>query len=146
MFALLAMAICFTACSSDGDEQTSTSIEEKIVGLWQPSHISGYFWKNDYTDELVRIDKDLDEEHAQNRLRFIPNGVYEEFYYSKGSGWISSFVSTYRIVDNTICLYYKGEGDWDLAIVSLNQNTVVFKTYMNDDVRYELRITCKRIE
>ena len=60
LFALFAM-VSFTACSSDDEDTPSTEdVQTNIIGMWQPTHVTGYDW--DENDKPAKVDKDIEEE------------------------------------------------------------------------------------
>lgn len=62
LFALFAM-VSFTACSSDDEDTPSTEdVQTYIIGMWQPTHVTGYDW--DENDKPAKVDQDIDIDDA----------------------------------------------------------------------------------
>lgn len=62
LFALFAM-VSFTACSSDDEDTPSPEdVQTYIIGMWQPTHVTGYDW--DEHDKPAKVDKDIDIDDA----------------------------------------------------------------------------------
>lgn len=83
LFALFAM-VSFTACSSDDDDTPSTEdVQTNIIGMWQPTHVTGYNW--DENDKPAKVDQDIDIDDVIS-FEFKQGGTFNEYIWT-GSKW-----------------------------------------------------------
>ena len=83
LFALFAM-VSFTACSSDDEDTPSTEdVQTYIIGMWQPTHVTGYDW--DENDKPAKVDKDIDIDDAAS-FEFEQGGTFNEYCWT-GNKW-----------------------------------------------------------
>lgn len=85
LFALFAM-VSFTACSSDDEDTPSTEdVQTYIIGMWQPTHVTGYDW--DENDKPAKVDKDIDIDIDDVvSFEFKQGGTFNEYYWT-GNKW-----------------------------------------------------------
>lgn len=85
LFALFAM-VSFTACSSDDEDTPSTEdVQTYIIGMWQPTHVTGYDW--DENDKPAKVDKDIDIDIDDAvSFEFEQGGTFNEYYWT-GNKW-----------------------------------------------------------
>ena len=83
LFALFAM-VSFTACSSDDEDTPSAEdIQTNIIGMWQPTHVTGYDW--DKNDKPAKVDQDIDIDDAIS-FEFKQGGTFNEYCWT-GNKW-----------------------------------------------------------
>lgn len=141
LFALFAM-VSFTACSSDDDGPSSEEIKEKIVGMWQVTHISGWGYGG---DDLIKVDDDFSEEDS-DRILFNEDGTCKRYWYYNGWRPYSSSYS-YMVSDNKIIIHDNDyiEDTYTYTVISIKNNTAVLEVTLEEGPQYKQRITCKRV-
>ena len=83
LFALFAM-VSFTACSSDDEDTPSPEdVQTNIIGIWQPTHVTGYNW--DENDKPAKVDQDIDIDDVIS-FEFKQGGTFNEYIWT-GSKW-----------------------------------------------------------
>ena len=83
LFALFAM-VSFTACSSDDEDTPSPEdVQTNIIGMWQPTHVTGYDW--DENDKPAKVDQDIDIDDAIS-FEFKQGGTFNEYIWT-GNKW-----------------------------------------------------------
>ena len=82
LFALFAM-VSFTACSSDDEDTPSPEdVQTNIIGMWQPTHVTGYDWDE---NEPAKVDQDIDIDDAIS-FEFKQGGTFNEYIWT-GNKW-----------------------------------------------------------
>ena len=113
-FPLEGTTITITESSEDSKVPTSEDIKKYIVGTWQATHISGWFY--DANDKLSEGDKDIteDDDYAE-REYFKEDGTCTDYSYStEDNKWVIEYSNyKYEISGNDIIIY-----DEDNEIVS----------------------------
>ena len=147
-FALFAM-VSFTACSSDDDDTPSAEdIQTSIIGIWQPTHVSGYDWDKD-EDKPVKVDKDIDIDIDDAiSFEFKQGGTFNEYIWT-GSKWkIECSGEGYSISGNKLTTYEEdGINVLDVyTIQSINSTTMVLKYNLDGNASYPSTITFKKIK
>ena len=154
LFALFAM-VSFTACSSDDDDTPSAEdIQTSIIGIWQPTHVSGYDWDKD-EDKPVKVDKDIDIDDAI-AFEFKQGGTFNEYVWTESNeyGWteskwkIESSGEAYTISGNKLTTYEEdGINVLDVyTIQSISSTTMVLKYNLDGNASYPSTITFKKIK
>ena len=147
LFALFAM-VSFTACSSDDDDTPSPEdVQTYIIGMWQPTHVTGYDWDKD-EDKPVKVDKDIDIDDAGS-VEFEQGGTFNEYVWT-GSKWeIDDFGEGYTISGNKLTTYEEEDciNVLDVyTIQSINLTTMVLKYNLDGNASYPSTITFKKIK
>ena len=156
LFALFAM-VSFTACSSDDDDTPSAEdIQTSIIGIWQPTHVSGYDWDKD-EDKPVKVDKDIDiDDDDAIAFEFKQGGTFNEYVWTESNeyGWteskwkIESSGEAYTISGNKLTTYEEdGINVLDVyTIQSISSTTMVLKYNLDGNASYPSTITFKKIK
>ena len=130
LFALFAM-VSFTACSSDDEDTPSTEdVQTYIIGMWQPTHVTGYDW--DENDKPAKVDKDIDIDIDDVvSFEFEQGGTFNEYIWTENKREIDSSGEAYTISGNKLTTYEEdGINVLDVyTIQSINSTTMV----LNDD-------------
>lgn len=130
LFALFAM-VSFTACSSDDEDTPSTEdVQTYIIGMWQPTHVTGYDW--DENDKPAKVDKDIDIDIDDVvSFEFEQGGTFNEYIWTENKWEIDSSGEAYTISGNKLTTYEEdGINVLDVyTIQSINSTTMV----LNDD-------------
>ena len=145
-FALFAM-VSFTACSSDDDDTPSAEdIQTSIIGIWQPTHVSGYDWDKD-EDKPVKVDKDIDIDDAIS-FEFKQGGTFNEYVWTESKWKIECSGEGYKISGNKLTTYEEdGVNVLDVyTIQSINSTTMVLKYNLDGNASYPSTITFKKIK
>ena len=145
-FALFAM-VSFTACSSDDDDTPSAEdIQTSIIGIWQPTHVSGYDWDKD-EDKPVKVDKDIDIDDAIS-FEFKQGGTFNEYVWTESKWKIECSGEGYKISGNKLTTYEEdGVNVLDVyTIQSINLTTMVLKYNLDGNASYPSTITFKKIK
>ena len=146
LFALFAM-VSFTACSSDDDDTPSAEdIQTSIIGIWQPTHVSGYDWDKD-EDKPVKVDKDIDIDDAIS-FEFKQGGTFNEYVWTESKWKIECSGEAYSISGNKLTTYEEdGTNVLDVyTIQSINSTTMVLKYNLDGNASYPSTITFKKIK
>ena len=146
LFALFAM-VSFTACSSDDDDTPSAEdIQTSIIGIWQPTHVSGYDWDKD-EDKPVKVDKDIDIDDAIS-FEFKQGGTFNEYVWTESKWKIECSGEGYKISGNKLTTYEEdGVNVLDVyTIQSINSTTTVLKYNLDGNASYPSTITFKKIK
>lgn len=146
LFALFAM-VSFTACSSDDDDTPSAEdIQTSIIGIWQPTHVSGYDWDKD-EDKPVKVDKDIDIDDAIS-FEFKQGGTFNEYIWTGNKWEIDCSGEAYTISGNKLTTYEEdGINVLDVyTIQSINSTTMVLKYNLDGNASYPSTITFKKIK
>ena len=146
LFALFAM-VSFTACSSDDDDTPSAEdIQTSIIGIWQPTHVSGYDWDKD-EDKPVKVDKDIDIDDAIS-FEFKQGGTFNEYVWTESKWKIECSGEGYKISGNKLTTYE--EDGVNVLVVytiqSINSTTMVLKYNLDGNASYPSTITFKKIK
>lgn len=146
LFALFAM-VSFTACSSDDEDTPSAEdIQTIIIGMWQPTHVTGYYWdKNDRPAKVEDQDIDIDDAIS---FEFKQGGTFNEYYWTGNKWEIECSGETYSISGNKLTTYDKDGIDvLDVyTIQSINSKTMVLKYNLDGNASYPSTITFKKIK
>lgn len=147
LFALFAM-VSFTACSSDDDDTPSTEdVQTNIIGMWQPTHVTGYYW--DENDMPAKVDQDIDIDIDDViSFEFKLGGTFNEYAWT-GSKWeIDCPGEGYTISGNKLTTYEEdGVSVLDVyTIQSINSTTMVLKYNLDGNTSYPSTITFKKIK
>lgn len=130
LFALFAM-VSFTACSSDDEDTPSPEdVQTNIIGMWQPTHVTGYDW--DENDKPAKVDKDIDIDIDDVvSFEFEQGGTFNEYIWTENKWEIDSSGEAYTISGNKLTTYEEdGINVLDVyTIQSINSTTMV----LNDD-------------
>lgn len=102
LFALFAM-VSFTACSSDDEDTPSTEdVQTYIIGMWQPTHVTGYDW--DENDKPAKVDKDIDIDDAIS-FEFKQGSTFNEYIWTGNKWKIECSGEAYTISGNKLTTY-----------------------------------------
>ena len=138
LFALFAM-VSFTACSSDDEDTPSTEdVQTYIIGMWQPTHVTGYDW--DENDKPAKVDKDIDIDDAVS-FEFEQGCTFNEYYWTGNKWKIDCSGEGYTISGNKLTTYEE-----DGTIQSINLTTMVLKYNLDGNASYPSTITFKKIK
>ena len=149
LFALFAM-VSFTACSSDDEDTPSTEdVQTYIIGMWQPTHVTGYYW--DENDKPAKVDKDIDIDIDEvGAFEFELGGTFNVYYWTGNIWKIDSSGDGYTISGNKLTTYYKEEDCIDIldvyTVQSINLTTMVLKYNLDGNASYPSTITFKKIK
>ena len=148
LFALFAM-VSFTACSSDDEDTPSTEdFQKNIIGMWQPTHVTGYVW-DDENDKPAKVDKDIDIDDAIS-FEFKKGGTFNEYIWNGNIWKIECFGEAYAISGNKLTTYEEEEDGINIldvyTIQSINPTTMVLKYNLDGNASYPSTITFKKIK
>lgn len=145
LFALFAM-VSFTACSSDDEDTPSTEdVQTYIIGMWQPTHVTGYAW--DENDKPAKVDKDIDIDDVIS-FEFKQGGTFNEYIWT-GNKWEKECSGeAYSISGNKLTTYEEdGTNVLDVyTIQSISSTTMVLKYNLDGNASYPSTITFKKIK
>lgn len=147
LFALFAM-VSFTACSSDDEDTPSPEdVQTNIIGMWQPTHVTGYVW-DDENDKPAKVDQDIDIDDAIS-FEFKQGGTFNEYIWI-GYKWkkIGYPGEAYTISGNKLTTYEENDGINILdvyTIQSINSTTMVLKYNLDGNASYPSTITFNKI-
>lgn len=144
LFALFAM-VSFTACSSDDEDTPSTEdIQTYIIGMWQPTHVTGYDWVGN--DKPAKVDQDIDIDDAIS-FEFEQGSTFNEYCWTGNKWKIECSGEGYTISGNKLTTYEKdGINVLDVyTIQSINLTTLVLKYNLDGNASYPSTITFKKI-
>lgn len=147
LFALFAM-VSFTACSSDDEDTPSTEdVQTYIIGMWQPTHVTGYDW--DENDKPAKVDKDIDIDIDDViSFEFEQGGTFNEYIWTGNKWKIECSGEAYSISGNKLTTYEKEDciNVLDVyTIQSINLTTMVLKYNLDGNASYPSTITFKKI-
>lgn len=145
LFALFAM-VSFTACSSDDEDTPSTEdVQTYIIGMWQPTHVTGYDW--DGNGNPARVDKDIDIDDVV-AFEFKQGGTFNEYYWTGNKWKIECPGEGYDISGNKLTTYEEDRINvLDVyTIQSINLTTMVLKYNLDGNASYPSTITFKKIK
>ena len=146
LFALFAM-MSFTACSSDDEDTPSPEdVQTNIIGVWQPTHVTGYDW--DENGKPAKVDQDIDIDDAIS-FEFKQDRIFNEYIWTGYKWEIECSGETYSIIGNTLTTYGKGDDINILdvyTIQSINSTTMVLKYNLDGNASYPSTITFKKIK
>lgn len=145
LFALFAM-VSFTACSSDDEDTPSTEdVQTYIIGMWQPTHVTGYDWNGN--DKPAKVDQDIDIDDAIS-FEFEQDGTFNEYIWTGNKWEIECFREAYSISGNKLTTYdANGIKILDVYTVqSINLTTMVLKYNLDGNASYPCTITFKKIK
>ncbi len=144
LFALFAM-VSFTACSSDDEDTPSTEdVQTYIIGMWQPTHVTGYDW--DENDKPAKVDKDIDIDDVIS-FEFKQGGTFNEYFWTGNKWEIDCSGETYSILGNKLTTYDVNGTVLDVyTIQSINLTTMVLKYNLDGNASYPSTITFKKIK
>lgn len=146
LFALFAM-VSFTACSSDDEDTPSPEdVQTNIIGMWQPTHVTGYDW-DDENDKPAKVDQDIDIDDAIS-FEFEQGCTFNEYIWTGNIWKIECFGKAYAILGNKLTTYEKNDGINVLdvyTIQSINSTTMVLKYNLDGNASYPSTITFKKI-
>ena len=146
LFALFAM-VSFTACSSDDEDTPSTEdVQTYIIGMWQPTHVTGYDWDKK-NDKPAKVDQDIDIDDAIS-FEFKQGGTFNEYIWTGNKWKIECSGEAYSISGNKLTTYEKdGINVLDVyTIQSINSTTMVLKYNLDGNASYPSTITFKKIK
>ena len=147
LFALFAM-VSFTACSSDDEDTPSTEdVQTYIIGMWQPTHVTGYDW--DENDKPAKVDQDIDIDIDDvDSFEFKQNGIFNEYAWTGNKWEIDCSGEHYNISGNKLTTYdVDGTTVLDVyTIQSINLTTMVLKYNLDGNASYPSTITFKKIK
>lgn len=147
LFALFAM-VSFTACSSDDEDTPSTEdVQTYIIGMWQPTHVTGYDW--DENDKPAKVDQDIDIDIDDvDSFEFKQNGIFNEYAWTGNKWEIDCSGEHYNISGNKLTTYEEdGINVLDVyTIQSINLTTMVLKYNLDGNASYPSTITFKKIK
>lgn len=148
LFALFAM-VSFTACSSDDEDTPSTEdVQTYIIGMWQPTHVTGYDW--DENDKPAKVDKDIDIDIDDViSFEFKQGGTFNEYIWTGNKWKIECSGEAYSILGNKLTTYDVEDGITVLdvyTIQSINLTTMVLKYNLDGNASYPSTITFKKIK
>lgn len=147
LFALFAM-VSFTACSSDDEDTPSTEdVQTYIIGMWQPTHVTGYDW--DENDKPAKVDQDIDIDIDDvDSFEFKQNGIFNEYAWTGNKWEIDCSGEHYNISGNKLTTYdVDGTTVLDVyTIQSINLTTMVLKYNLDGNATYPSTITFKKIK
>lgn len=147
LFALFAM-VSFTACSSDDEDTPSTEdVRTYIIGMWQPTHVTGYDW--DENDKPAKVDQDIDIDIDDvDSFEFKQNGIFNEYAWTGNKWEIDCSGEHYNISGNKLTTYdVDGTTVLDVyTIQSINLTTMVLKYNLDGNASYPSTITFKKIK
>lgn len=146
LFALFAM-VSFTACSSDDEDTPSPEdVQTNIIGMWQPTHVTGYVW-DDENDEPAKVNQDIDIDDAIS-FEFKQGGTFNEYIWAEYKWKIECSGEAYTISGNKLTTYEESDGINILdvyTIQSINSTTMVLKYNLDGNASYPSTITFKKI-
>lgn len=148
LFALFAM-VSFTACSSDDEDTPSPEdVQTNIIGMWQPTHVTGYDW--DENDKPAKVDQDIDIDDAIS-FEFEQGGTFNEYIWTGNIWKIECSGEAYTIISGNKLTTYEKEDDGinilDVyTIQSINSTTMVLKYNLDGNASYPSTITFKKIK
>lgn len=148
LFALFAM-VSFTACSSDNEDTPSTEdVQTYIIGMWQPTHVTGYDW--DENDKPAKVDKDIDIDIDDVvSFEFEQGGTFNEYFWTGNKWKIDCSGEGYTISGNKLTTYEEEDCIKVLdvyTIQSINLTTMVLKYNLDGNASYPSTITFKKIK
>ena len=147
LFALFAM-VSFTACSSDDEDTPSPEdVQTYIIGMWQPTHVTGYDW--DENDKPAKVDQDIDIDIDDvDSFEFKQNGIFNEYAWTGNKWKIECSGEAYTISGNKLTTYEEdGTNVLDVyTIQSINLTTMVLKYNLDGNASYPSTITFKKIK
>jgi len=147
LFALFAM-VSFTACSSDDEDTPSTEdVQTYIIGMWQPTHVTGYYW--DGNDKPAKVDKDIDIDIDDvDSFEFEQGGTFNEYCWTGNKWEIDCPGEGYSISGNKLTTYEEDRIKvLDVyTIQSINLTTMVLKYNLDGNASYPSTITFKKIK
>lgn len=139
--------VSFTACSSDDEDTPSTEdVQTYIIGMWQPTHVTGYDW--DENGKPAKVDQDIDIDDAIS-FEFEQGGTFNEYIWTGNKWKIECFREAYFISGNKLTTYEEGGGTNVLdvyTIQSINLTTMVLKYNLDGNASYPSTITFKKIK
>lgn len=150
LFALFAM-VSFTACSSDDEDTPSPEdVQKNIIGMWQPTHVTGYVW-DDENDKPAKVDQNIDIDDAIS-FEFKQDGTFNEYIWT-GNIWkiecSGCSGGAYSISGNKLTTYTYEQDGIDVldvyTIQSINLTTMVLKYNLDGNASYPSTITFKKI-
>lgn len=148
LFALFAM-VSFTACSSDDEDTPSPEdVQTNIIGIWQPTHVTGYVW-DDENDKPAKVDRDIDIDIDDPiSFEFKQGGTFNEYCWTGDKWKIDCSGEGYTISGNKLTTYeVDGINVLDVyTIQSINSTTMVLKYNLDGDASYPSIITFKKIK
>lgn len=148
LFALFAM-VSFTACSSDDEDTPSTEdVQTYIIGMWQPTHVTGYDWNGN--DKPAKVDKDIDIDIDDvDSFEFKQGGTFNEYCWTGNKWEIDCSGEGYIISGNKLTTYEEEDciNVLDVyTIQSINLTTMVLKYNLDGNASYPSTITFKKIK
>ena len=147
LFALFAM-VSFTAWSSDDEDTPSPEdVQTYIIGMWQPTHVTGYDW--DENDKPAKVDQDIDIDIDDvDSFEFKQNGIFNEYAWTGNKWEIDCSGEHYNISGNKLTTYdVDGTTVLDVyTIQSINLTTMVLKYNLDGNASYPSTITFKKIK
>ncbi len=147
LFALFAM-VSFTACSSDDEDTPSPEdVQTYIIGMWQPTHVTGYDW--DENGKPAKVDKDIDIDDVIS-FEFKQGGTFNEYCWTGNKWKIECSGEAYYISGNKLTTYEEEEDGINIldvyTIQSINLTTMVLKYNLDGNASYPSTITFKKIK
>ena len=141
--------VSFTACSSDDDDTPSPEdVQTYIIGMWQPTHVTGYDWDKD-EDKPVKVDKDIDIDNDDAiSFEIKQGGTFNEYVWTESKWKIECSGEAYTISGNKLTTYEEdGVNVLDVyTIQSINSTTMVLKYNLDGNASYPSTITFKKIK
>lgn len=160
MLALMACTFTFVSCGDDDEEEVSVT-KDQLIGTWEMTHISGWFYDENDNGNLVKhtVNMDADDNTLEEFFKLDIFGEYWRYlfkqdvfiaynvYYPTGS-WQQEFGVPYSLNGNKIIADYSytTEVKVEYVVLSISANQLVLKSRgeVNKEDR-DLTITYKRI-
>ncbi|MDD7250807.1 MAG: lipocalin family protein [Prevotellaceae bacterium] len=141
--------LAFASCSDDDDAPSEQEVKEHIVGTWQSTHISGYWYDDNDDNSIVKVDREL-KSAEQHRIHILQDGSFYEFRYSTfTSSWYPEGDSqNYTISENKFIVtkkYGSLSSKYVYTIISISDNTLVLGGCLDEGSKYTYRLTYKRV-
>ncbi len=122
---LMSMAVNFTACSKDDEEETKTVSNADFIGLWQSESYSGREIKDGV---VVEEEKGIVDEY---RFKFDEKGNYIEYGYEDihNEGWCPLDSGAWQYKDGKLYLYNSGKYTKAITVKSITATNMVLEWY-----------------
>lgn len=157
MLALMACTFAFVSCGDDDEEEVSVT-KDQLIGTWEMTHISGWFYDEDDNDNVVKrsVNMDINESTLEEyfkldiaelqRYQFTQTQftVYSAQYY--GDEWKEEFTVPYTLEGNKVKLGLHDGFEDEFIVFSVSANQLVLKSSDSDKEEGDLTITYKRIK
>ena len=150
-FPLEGTTITITESSEDSELPTSEDIKKYIIGMWQATHITGWFY--DANDKLTEGDKDIteDDEDYAERVYFKEDGTCTVYVYStEDKKWVEDINYYKYVISGNNIITYDGEDGEEIInnkILSINSTTFIgeFDPTEGRETGYKAKMTYTKV-